>query len=92
MPIYTIVAWRVAFLMRLGRTCPDMDAAIFFHPDEIKGAYLLSKTPLPQEPPKLREVIRVIAKLGGFLGRKSDGEPGVKAMWIGLQRASASPF
>ncbi len=86
--IYAIVAWRVAFLMRLGRICPDMDAAIFFHPDEIKGAYLLSKTPLPQEPPKLREVIRVIAKLGGFLGRKSDGEPGVKAMWIGLQRAS----
>ncbi len=28
----------------------------------------------------------MIAKLGGFLGRKSDGYPGVKVMWIGMQR------
>ncbi len=33
----------------------------------------------------LREVIRVIAKFGGFLGCKLDAEPSVKAMWIGLQ-------
>jgi hypothetical protein len=31
-------------------------------------------------------VIRWIATLGGFLGRKSDGEPGVKTLWLGLQR------
>ena len=24
--------------------------------------------------------------LGGFLARKGDGEPGVKTLWIGLQR------
>ena len=24
--------------------------------------------------------------LGGFLARKGDGEPGVKTIWIGLQR------
>ncbi|MGB5970867.1 MAG: IS4 family transposase, partial [Spirulinaceae cyanobacterium] len=23
---------------------------------------------------------------GGFLGRKGDGEPGVKTLWLGLQR------
>lgn len=84
--LYAVVAWRVAFLMRLGRTCPDLDATIFFHPDEIQGAYLLSKTPLPKVAPKLQDVVRVVAKLGGFLGRKSDGEPGVKAIWLGLQR------
>ncbi|MGB8691506.1 MAG: IS4 family transposase, partial [Microcoleus sp.] len=27
-----------------------------------------------------------IAKLGGFLGRKGDGEPGVKTLWRGWQR------
>ena len=26
----------------------------------------------------------MIAKLGGFLGRKSDGQPGVKVIWRGL--------
>jgi hypothetical protein len=29
--------------------------------------------------------IRLIASLGGFLGPRSDGEPGVKTIWIGLQ-------
>ena len=24
----------------------------------------------------------MIAKLGGFLGRKGDGEPGVKTLWL----------
>ena len=31
-------------------------------------------------------MISMIAKLGGFLGRKSDGEPGTQVMWIGMQR------
>jgi hypothetical protein len=31
-------------------------------------------------------VLRLIAQLGGFLDRKSDGEPGVKTIWQGLQR------
>ena len=34
----------------------------------------------------LDDVIRLIAQLGGFLGRKGDGEPGVKTLWLGLQR------
>ena len=84
--LFMIVAWRVAYLMRIGRTCPDLDAALFFHPDEIRGAYLRSKKPQPAAPPRLNEVMRLIAQLGRFLGRKSDGEPGVKTIWQGLQR------
>ena len=84
--LYLVVAWRIARLMRLGRTCPDLPAELFFDPDEWKGAYVLSKKPVPKKPPKLNEVIRTIATLGGFLGRKSDGEPGMKTLWLGLQR------
>ena len=65
-----IVAWGVAYLMRVGRTCPNLDAALFFDPDEIRGAYLLSKKPQPSEPPSINEVLRMIAQLGGFLARK----------------------
>jgi hypothetical protein len=32
-------------------------------------------------------MIRLIASLGGFLGRKSDGEPGAKSLWIKLHPA-----
>jgi hypothetical protein len=31
-------------------------------------------------------MVRLIASFGGFLGRKGDGEPGVKTIWTGLQR------
>lgn len=37
-------------------------------------------------PPTLAEVVDWIARLGGFLGRKGDGSPGVKVLWRGLSR------
>ncbi|MNW07426.1 Transposase Tn5 dimerization domain protein [compost metagenome] len=40
---------------------------------------------LPAKPPTLHEAVLALAKLGGFLGRKSDGNPGVKVLWRGLQ-------
>ena len=30
--------------------------------------------------------VRLVARLGGFLARKGDGEPGVKTIWLGMQR------
>jgi hypothetical protein len=83
--LFMIVAWRIGYLMRAGRTCPDLDASLFFDPDEIRGAYLLTKVRRPDQPPTLNEVLRLIARVGGFLGRKCDGEPGVKTIWQGLQ-------
>ena len=84
--LYMVVAWRIARLMRLGRTCPDLNAQLMFEPDEWKAAYILNKLKVPKDPPTLNEVVRLVARLGGFLGRKSDGEPGVKTIWLGMQR------
>ena len=84
--LYLIVAWRIARLMRLGRTCPDMDAELMFDRDEWQAAYILNKQKLPEKAPTLNEVVRLVARLGGFLARKSDGEPGVKTIWLGMQR------
>ena len=33
-----------------------------------------------------RQFWRAVAQLGGFLGRRSDGEPGWQTLWIGLFR------
>jgi hypothetical protein len=41
---------------------------------------------IARTPPSLNDVVRRVAMLGGFLARKGDGEPGVKTLWIGLQR------
>lgn len=84
--LYMVVAWRIARLMRLGRTCPDLNAQLMFEPDEWKAAYILNKKPIPDKPPTLNEVVRLVARLGGFLARTGDGEPGVKTIWMGMQR------
>lgn len=82
--LFLVVAWRIAYLMRMGRTCPDLDAELFFDADEIRSAYLLTEVQQPARP-KLNAVLRLIAQLGGFLGRTGDGEPGAKAIWLGLR-------
>ena len=66
--------------MRLGRTCPDLEAELLFDRDEWQAAFILNKKKVPQQPPRLNEVIRLVAKLGGFLARKGDGEPGAKTL------------
>lgn len=87
--LYLVVAWRIAHLMRMGRTCPDLDAALFFDPDEIQAAYLLNKQLAPPAP-RLNEVLRMVARAGGFLARKGDGEPGAKTIWEGLRDVRSS--
>ena len=84
--LFMIVAWRIARLMRLGRAAPELDAALLFSPEEWQAAYILAKKRPPKQPPRLNTLIRLIAGLGGFLGRKCDGEPGVQTLWLGLQR------
>ncbi len=83
--LFMVVSWRIGRLMRLGRTCPDLPASLVFDADEIKAAYVLTKKELPSEEPRLNEVVRRVAMVGGFLARKGDGEPGVKTIWLGLQ-------
>lgn len=41
---------------------------------------------MPATMPTVNEVVRLIAQIGGFLGRKSDGEPGAKSIWRGLDQ------
>ncbi len=70
----------------MGRACHYLYASLFFSPDEIRGAYLLAKSKVPTDhPPQLYEVLRLVARLDGFIGQKNDGEPGIKTIWLGRQ-------
>jgi hypothetical protein len=40
----------------------------------------------PETPPTLGEAVHMVAALGGFLGRKGDGNAGATALWRGLAR------
>jgi hypothetical protein len=83
-----VVAWRIFLLTKLGRETPDVPCTVFFEESEWKAlnTYVTQDPTPPQRTPSLREAMHMVAGLGGFLGRKSDGEPGTKSLWIGLQR------
>jgi len=83
-----VVAWRVYHLTKLGREVPDVPCTVFFEEAEwFALTAFLTKNPIPPaQPPSLRTALRMVASLGGFLGRKGDGEPGTKSLWLGLQR------
>jgi len=82
-----VVAWRIFFLTKQGRETPDIPCDVFLSENEWKTLYTYKKRELPpSRPPSLREAVRMIASLGGFLGRKGDGEPGTTMMWRGLER------
>jgi hypothetical protein len=88
--IYLVIAWRILYLTTLGRDCPDLPCEVAFTAEEWRAAWLMAKRqPPPQEPPKLGEMIRLVASFGGFLGRKGDGPPGPKALWEGLTKLMA---
>jgi hypothetical protein len=85
--IYLIVAWRIQFLISQGRDTPGLPCDTLFDPEEWKAAWIVAKrTPPPEEPPALQDMIRMVATIGGFLARTGDGQPGPKTIWEGLDR------
>jgi hypothetical protein len=85
---YSIVAWRLLVLQYLARTQPDVSCAVTLTLEEWQVATRLAAPtqPLPAQPPTLRQAVRLLARLGGFRGRKCDGDPGIKALWRGWRR------
>ena len=90
---YSIVAWRLLWLTYTSRENPNQPATVAFTLEEWKSLYCVihkdtigKTTPIPDKPPSIHQCVKWIAQLGGFLGRKGDGEPGVKTLWLGLQR------
>jgi len=83
-----VVAWRIFHLTKLGRETPDVPCTVYFEEAEWKAlmAYVTKNPVPPAKPPSLREAMRLVAGLGGFLGRKGDGNPGTQTLWLGLQR------
>lgn len=85
--LYMIVAWRIFYYLMLGREYPNFPCDLVFEDEEWKSVYVIVKGEQPpEEVPPIGEIIIMIAKLGGYLGRKHDGPPGPKTLWLGFQR------
>lgn len=83
-----IVAWRVMYLVKMARENPQTLVSQYLSEPEWQALYCyVHKTrECPAQPPTIHQVVRWIAQLGGFLGRKGDGEPGPIVLWRGLQK------
>lgn len=84
---YSVVAWRLMYVCHLGRECPEIDCEVIFEPSEWKSVYVILGEDLPTEgSPSLNTVVRMIARLGGFIDRPKN-HPGTQTLWVGLQRS-----
>jgi hypothetical protein len=86
--LFSIIGVRLMHVAYLARAQPDLPATEVFSAVEIQVLFLRLKNTLPPPgpPPTLRETVRMLGKLGGHLGRKCDGEPGVLVIWRGWMR------
>lgn len=81
-------AVRVLRLAHLARVRPEAPACVEFSDTELKvlRAERVRRNSRDRgEVPTIAAAVRVIAQMGGHLGRKNDGPPGVKVLWRGLR-------
>ena len=82
--ILSVVAVRILQLRTALNSVPDAPAEQVASTEEIQVVRRALKHGKGRF--SVRDFVRGVARLGGFLGRKSDGDPGVKTLWRGYQR------
>lgn len=84
--LFSVVAWRLLWLMHESRLSPHQPCTALLASYEWKALYAFHypTMKMPDKAPTLREAIRLTARLGGFLARRGDGEPGVQSIWLGF--------
>jgi len=81
-----IIAWHITALVHGARTEPQAPASAVLPSAQIVVLLAVTKMKVTAQSLTLQEAMRAIAGLGGFLGRKHDGEPGALTLWRGIQR------
>lgn len=86
--IYSIAAMRIMQMVYFSRVNPEVNCEIVLTNEQWVVLYMLihKQKEIPKEPPSINEAVRWIGRLGGHLGRKQDGEPGLKAVWKGYKK------
>lgn len=82
--MYAIVASRVLYAQYYEKEHPEEDAEEIFSAEEVRMLCLKEKKKPPYQM-TVHEAVISTAKLGGYLARKNDSPPGIKALWIGFQ-------
>jgi hypothetical protein len=81
--LLSVLAARLLQLKTVARREPDLPVERMAPPAWVAAVQRLRDLVRPIA--TVRDFIRAVAGLGGFLGRKSDGEPGWQTIWRGLE-------
>ena len=84
--LYLIVAWRILYLRDFRRAQPDLCCSVFFTSAEWRAACLIQGRATDPDPPTLAQMVDMVGKMGGHMGRKSDPSPGPECLWRGMQK------
>jgi hypothetical protein len=86
--VMSVVAWRLFMITLIGRTNPSLSCAGFLSESEWKTLNVkYSKNHHSSTmPPTIGEAVVLIARLGGYLDRRSDPPPGTITLWRGWKR------
>ena len=83
----SLVAWRIFWLARVLRESSEGSCETVLSKQEWEILYQkINKKKPPKTPPTIKAVYYWIAKLGGYIGRKSDPPPGIISIWRGWTR------
>jgi hypothetical protein len=85
--IDAVIAWRIQLMTLLGREVPELPCEVFFDEWEVKVLEAMEAKKGKRgmkRPFTLGETIILVAKMGGYLGRRSDPPPGAECIWKGM--------
>lgn len=83
--INLVIAWRIMLMTLLGRACPELPAEVLLSDLEITVLKAYASKKNIKQPTHLGDTVRLVARLGGYLGRNKDSPPGHQLMWKGYQ-------
>ena len=83
--INLVIAWRIMLMTLLGREAPDLPAEVLFSDIELQTLQAYAKTIRIEPPSRLGDAVKLVAKIGGYLGRKNDPPPGHQLLWHGYR-------
>jgi hypothetical protein len=86
--LYSLISVHIMMLTYLSRLYPDLSCELLFSESEWKTLYRAAKRSAvsPEVPYSMADAIGYVAALGGFVGAPSDGPPGLKVIWLGLNK------
>ena len=86
--VYSLAAFKIMQMVYESRHYPDISCEVVLTKAQWIALWIMIKpnTDIPKSPPTFSQAVQWIGKLGGHLGRNSDGPPGLKAIWLGYQR------